>query len=139
MIQPTYVIYPQAVWLKEKGFDIPQNKMYSYGTPMFGHVKEVKFYNGDLHECASTPYNWNDWSNKPTATEYYSAPEQWLVIEWASLVHNIDIEARPVRYAGDIKTSYYQPYINGCIVNMSKFATKKEALSEAINEFLKMI
>jgi hypothetical protein len=67
------------------------------------------------------------------------SPQQWQVVEWASLVHNIDIESRPVRYAGDLKTSYYQPYINGCVVNMRKFATKQEALSEAINEFLKMI
>ena len=75
-----------------------------------------------------------------TETKYrHELLQQWQVVEWASLVHNIDIEARPVRYAGDIKTSYYQPYINGCIVNMSKFATKQEVLSEAINEFLKMI
>jgi hypothetical protein len=106
MIQPTYVTYTQAVWLKEKGFDIPQNKMYSYGPPMFGHVKEVKFYNGDLHECASTPYNWNDWSNKPTATEYYSAPEQWLVIEWLRVNHGIWIS---VKIAID-DTWYFEMY-----------------------------
>jgi hypothetical protein len=63
-------------------------------------------------------------------------PEQWQVIEWASLVHNIDIEARVVGYAGDIKTSYYQPYINGCIINISKFSTRQQAYSAAFDYFL---
>ena len=125
MIQPTYVIYPQAVWLKEKGFDIPQNKMYSYGTPMFGHVKEVKFYNGDLHECASTPYNWNDWSNKPTATEYYSAPEQWLVVEWLRINHGIWIEVRNT-YDGN----GYRCFFDG---KEHVFQTPQEAYSAAFD------
>jgi hypothetical protein len=68
-----------------------------------------------------------------------SIPEQWQIVKWASLVYNIDIEARPVRYAGDLKTSYYQPYINGSVANLKRFDTKQEALSNAIDEFLKQI
>lgn len=117
MIQPAYVTFEQAKKLKEKGFDVKT----SYNFDLTGEIHHIGLLNH------------NDSEKK------ISHPEQWQVVEWGSLVHNIEIEARPVRYAGDIKTSYYQPYINGCIVNMSRFATRQEALSEAINEFLKMI
>jgi hypothetical protein len=120
-IQPHYVDFNTAKLLKEKEFNEHCNSYYAE--------------NGFLHEGVG---NYNN-EDEDEEVSHYSRPEQWQVVEWASLVHNIDIEARPVRYAGDIKTSYYQSYINGCVVNMSRFATKQEALSEAINEFLKMV
>jgi hypothetical protein len=136
-MQPTYVTWKQAKLLKEKGFDVECTRFYvKPNSKIFGIDEHGRYY----------PIK-----NKPkelwivgncvalNITNVLLAPEQWQVVEWASLVHNIDIEARPVRYAGDIKTSHYQPYINGCIVNLKKFSTKQEALSEAINEFLKMI
>ncbi len=128
-IKPHYVGFNTAKLLKEKGFNLECRAFYledKLQTPKatIGNYNDIKWV--------------STWRNSPF-DDTTSAPEQWVVVEWASLVHNIDIEARPVRYAGDVKTSYYQPYINGCIVNMSKFTTKQEALSEAISEFLKMI
>lgn len=126
-MKPHYVTFEQAKLFKELGFDEPCNRFYNN--------------NGDISDVLE-PEDIKYFSNKKADVQQTfacMAPEHWQVIEWASLVHNIDIEARPVRYAGDIKTSYYQPYINGCSVNMSKFTTRQEALSEAINEFLKMI
>jgi hypothetical protein len=120
MIQPTYVTFEQAKLLKSKGFNETCSMRYN-----------------EEGEFTATKLGMNGFPNDYSSS--YSAPEQWQVVEWASLVHNIDIEARPVRYAGDIKTSYYQSYINGCVLNFSKFTTKQEALSEAINEFLKII
>jgi hypothetical protein len=127
-ITPNYCSFEQCKWLKEKGFDLVTRTAYDYKIYQPSNL---------FHENIEVINNAKNYSN--SEYERFQRPEQWQVIEWASLVHNIDIEARPVRYAGDIKTSYYQPYINGCIVNMSKFATRQEALSEAINEFLKMI
>jgi len=117
-IKPTYATFEQTKYFASKGLEMPK-----YGDHFYT-------YNGQIKQA---PYK------VQVLEDELPVIEQWQVVEWASLVHNIDLEARPVRYAGDVKTSYYQPYINGCIVNMSKFATRQEALSEAINEFLKMI
>jgi hypothetical protein len=116
-MEPKYVTFEQAKWLFEKDYPLT-----------------AKCFNEEGKECTVSIV-----VRRITDSTYYPRPEQHQVVEWASLVHNIDLEARPVRYAGDVKTSYYTSYINGCIVNMSKFATRQDALSEAINEFLKMI
>jgi len=99
-IKPTYVSFEQAKLLKEKGFNVRLKKVYNV-----------------LGELWDSHYQYMVNSN-PDCGAAFVAPEQWVVVEWALLVHNIDIEARPVRYAGDKSTSYYQPYINGCIVNL---------------------
>jgi len=49
----------------------------------------------------------------------YFAPEQWLAIEWISIVFDVEIEARPVRYAGE-KTSFYEATINCCAIPPKK-------------------
>jgi hypothetical protein len=114
-IEPDYVEFYQAVLFKDKGFHSVKCLAYTLeGFPVKNYCYNLE---GDK--------------------QWIARPEQWQVIKWASLVHNIDIEARPVRYAGDIKTSYYQPYINGCIINMSKFATKEKAYSAAFDYVLK--
>ena len=110
-IKPTYVTFEQAQGFKDKGLDF----WCKYRYTDFNGIIRLEEDASELHPVA---------------------PEQWQVIEWASLVHNIDIEARPVRYAGDIKTSYYQSYINGCIINMSKFSTRQQAYSAAFDYVL---
>jgi hypothetical protein len=133
-IQPSYATPEQAKKLKEKGFNVECRNYYLEKDKALYEGFEDEYW-GD-YRCI----NWNvDVIGIKPFRGFVSAPEQWQIVEWASLVHNIDIEARPVRYAGDTKTSHYSSYINGCIVNMSKFSTRKDALSEAINEFLKMI
>lgn len=154
-IEPSYATFEQSKILKQKGF-ISRTTSYYFSDGEFrtfeirstyGYYGEE--YNVDLDEFY---YNWNDnyvqkkngdtcfgCKNNPNYFETYSAPEHWQIVEWASLVHNIDIEARPVRFAGDEKTSYYQANINGCVANMNKYSTRKEALSASIDEFLKMI
>jgi hypothetical protein len=133
-IKPTYVTFEQAKRINNRISN--QNKIY-YLDKEGNEITDEFIINKYTSKNLKVPVV--DDAKSAFADTYMSKPEQWQVVEWASLFHNIDIEARPVRYAGDIKTSYYQPYINGSIVSMSKFETRPKALSEAINEFLKMI
>jgi len=154
-IEPTYVTFEQAKWLKEKGFDKKVHQYFQFIRNKSSKLNETwQFTHSSFlvreSDAAMSPdegkngveisaYSdriFRDYNFK-TSEDFISVPEQHTVVEWASLVHNIDIEARPVRYAGDIKSSYYQPYINGCIVNMSKFETRQEAYSSAF-EYIRL-
>lgn len=68
-----------------------------------------------------------------------SAPTQSLLQKWLREVHHIDIEARGCRYAGDMVTDHYQPYVNGAVLNLKKYPTYEEALEFALTEALKLI
>jgi hypothetical protein len=117
----------QCIDLKAKGFNVPVLSFYST-------------HNNSLHSWAigKRNYHYIDlFQNHNSFVDRVSAPEFWQIVEWASLSHNIEIEARPVIFAGDLKASYYQPYINGCVANLKKFATRKDALLEAIKNFIK--
>ena len=92
-IQPTYVTYNQAVWLKEKGFDIHCD--YFYVTPkskIFGIDEHNRYYprkniSKKLHkigDCAVVNID-----------HLIQAPEQWLVIEWLRLNHGIEVVVIP--------------------------------------------
>lgn len=82
------ISFETARLAKEKGFDIPQNKMYSYGKDMFEYIDKVKFHDGTKHQCSETPYNWNDGKSQ-TATKYFSAPTQSLLQKWLREIHKI--------------------------------------------------
>jgi hypothetical protein len=66
----------------------------------------------------------------------YNAPEHWMVVEWFDQEFSIDVESRPIRYAGDEKTSFYQPTINGSMIDLKKFNTKKESFEYVFNHVL---
>ena len=69
----------------------------------------------------------------------YLAPTQSLLQKWIRETYNIDIESRAVRFAGDEKSSYYQPYYNGSILTMKKFDSYEEALEEGLYQALLLI
>ena len=117
-IEPQYIDLACAKLLKDKNIDVACKMSMSEDDD-----RPLTFDTGKkLHINSKHPY--------------ISAPEIWQVIEWASLEHNTDIEARPIRYAGDEKTSYYQAYINGCSISMNKYTVKKDAYLTAIKQFL---
>ena len=70
MIQPTYVTYTQAVWLKEKGF----NEWCQFRYTDFNGIIKLEENASDLHPLA---------------------PEQWLVIEWLRVNHGIEVVVIP--------------------------------------------
>jgi hypothetical protein len=73
-IQPTYVTYKQAFWLKEKGFDEPcKNLINGAYAPHHLNITEL----GYLQQ------------NSEILENCYTIPEQWLVIEWLRVNHGI--------------------------------------------------
>jgi len=103
-IEPHYVEFSTAKLLKEKGFDLPTTHYYFEdgefkenvvtGTNYYG--EEYEFYLSEFNE------NWNDkWLTNKSGNrcfgcsknngyfETYSAPEQWMVIEWLRVKYDI--------------------------------------------------
>lgn len=132
------ISFETARLAKEKGFDIPQNKMYSYGKDMFEYIDKVKFHDGTKHQCSETPYNWNDGKSQ-TATKYFSAPTQSLLQKWLREVHKIHID---ICYQDDVYGYYYK---TTTIIDNTEsdesigFNTYEEALERGLQEGLKLI
>jgi hypothetical protein len=88
-IQPTYVTFEQAKWLKEKGFLYKTYKQYS---PNFNFLIDTDRSANCVigGECAikySDDYCW-------------AAPEQWQVIEWLRVNHGIWVYVRNFETVG---------------------------------------
>ena len=93
-MQEQLISFETAKLAKEKGFDIPQNKMYSFGCKMFSNIPEITFHDGNKYECFYEPYNWNDGIGFGS-TKYYSAPTQSLLQKWLRDVHKKDVYCWP--------------------------------------------
>ena len=70
-IKPTYVTFEQAKLLKKKGFNIPTNLCYADG------------------DNRALPFNCGNSKHINNKHPYYSAPEQWMVVEWIRLNYGI--------------------------------------------------
>lgn len=75
-IQPKYVSFEIAEWLSEKGFDVPCRYIYN----IVGGIEDWIEYADDFRY-----FNNSKWKSSP----YYSAPEQWQVMEWLRINHGI--------------------------------------------------
>jgi hypothetical protein len=91
-IKPEYVTPKQAVWLKEKGFKEVVNKYYHVGAISNG-VQEKWCNNQDIN---------SDFPDNP----YWSAPEQWAVLEWLRLNYRVDIQHTWLAGEGQPVTAY---------------------------------
>jgi hypothetical protein len=70
-IEPAYATFEQAKKLKEKGFNVP---CVNYYTPKFTvHGLRNLIRNSELDD-------------------FYSAPEQWQIVEWLRINHGIHVE-----------------------------------------------
>src|SRR3972149_4789732 len=73
-IEPTYCTFEQAKLLKEKGFDVPIYSVYYLDAIPPSITTRVSSLEGTLSGCE------------------LSAPEQWQVIEWLRIKHNLFIQ-----------------------------------------------
>lgn len=106
-IKPAYVTFEQAKLLKSKGFKLETN-CYYFEDHEFCQYKIVDTYGyyGDEYtvELDELYKNWNDaflqkkngdrcfgCSKDKVYFETYSAPEQWQVVEWLRITHDIHI------------------------------------------------
>jgi hypothetical protein len=71
VIEPTYVTFQQAKFLRDKGFNVPLRKVYNtLGQLWDSHYGTMS--NDDIDSGASC-----------------TAPEQWQVVEWLRIQHGI--------------------------------------------------
>ena len=71
-IKPTYVTFEQAKLLKEKGFNVKVK-------PFYNGLQNNEFVISDIIQTNNNLPKW------------YPAPEQWVVVEWLRLNHDIHI------------------------------------------------
>ena len=112
-IEPKYVTFEQAKWLKEIGFNLPTLNWYHKGNKKF-NTNDLLFSMNKL-------------------TDNYSAPEQWQIIEFLRINHGIWV------FVGrEPETGVYYPNID---VNkgdkyfdkFDDYDTPQKAYSAAIN------
>ena len=125
-IEPTYVSFEQVKWLKEKGFDVPCKQRFWVGFENEEHFQD---------DCISN--NWNDYDD--SSTVYYSAPEQWEVVEFLRINHGIWVWVRPYKdHAADNNNPIQHQmnvYKNGVTVS-KEFNSHEEAYSAAFDYIL---
>jgi hypothetical protein len=78
-VKPTYVDFNTAKWLKEKGFNEECRQRF-----WEDNNEDIMCFQDN---CSKS--NWNDYDDSQTI--YYSAPEQWQVVEWLRINYNIDV------------------------------------------------
>lgn len=123
-IIPKCVTFEQAKLLKEKGFDEPTNYYYYVDGKI--NTQKDKYHKGRLVD-------------RNIYEHQYAVPEQWMVIEWLRVVHNIWIEVhgwtkQPV--GDEIWEHCYQSFVNGDATDVSIFKTPQEAYSVAFDYVL---
>ena len=123
-MKPTYVTFEQAKLLKEKGFDLKSK----YHYPDLSEKQEI---------CLTT--DWNNFTDMAGNSEYFTAPEQWQVVEWLRVNHGIWIYLIP---AEDNK-NVYKPFFRGENIKdfhlTEFFNSPQEAYSAAFDYILKNI
>ena len=100
MIKPTYVNFGQAKLLKQNGFDVPCG--YKWGLTEHAENSNDIVIEGTVYSLychrdfgmyAIQIKNWNDElvyvGGEWVPLDAFSAPEQWVVVEWLRIVHGI--------------------------------------------------
>jgi hypothetical protein len=126
-IKPTYVTFEQAKWLKEKGFDVNCMNAYAEERLIDKKTGGDKF-TGIYRLVTKSRFH----------KRYYSAPEQWQVIEWLRVNHGIWIYSSWGTYY-DKTVWYYYISTTGkksSNNNDSRFKSPQEAISAAFDYIL---
>ena len=110
--------------LKQKEFNVlPEN------TQPTDYVWGYEFDEDDEEDTLKvTEFQWED----AIQSHKFLRPTHDVAKEWIRVNFNHDIESRGVRYAGDEKSSYYQAYVNGCVISMERYNTPSEAVEAAL-------
>jgi hypothetical protein len=137
-IQPHYVTFEQAKWLKEKGFDV--NVKSYYTTSEEFTPKDYYYFGNEINY--NSPVN-----DVNTINGTISRPEQHQVVEWLRVNHGIWIEVRHIKTFGinrfhimiwDYKNTedYMTIYHDGVGPGYKVWDTPQEAYSAAFDDIL---
>jgi hypothetical protein len=127
-MEPKYITFEQAKWLKEKGFDVPVKSMY--------HDEEFIYGGADYnHNNKEEQKLWNCLK--------LSAPEQYQVVDWLLEKHNLWVHCtKDGGWWFPIIENYYDENNQGTIIeDLSKmkkgyFNSPQEAYSAVFDYIL---
>jgi len=119
-VQEFYCSYEVSKLLQEKGFNVE--------TREYLDKNGVFFFSNYFRDNISI-------DDKKAG--FITTCSHALAIEWIRVNFGNDIESRGVRYAGDTHSSYYQSYIDGCIMSMTRYQSPAEATEAALLHTLK--
>jgi hypothetical protein len=123
-MEPKYITFEQAKWLKEKGFNEPCDSIYKEDGE-FQSYKNV----GDIrtHFNNSEPINPKTWHRYDT-----SAPEQHQVVDWLRVNHDIwvSVAVEDDKWFYGIKKIFNQ---YGVISNEIPYNSPQDAYSAAFD------
>jgi len=116
-IQPAYATFEQAKKLKEKGFNVP---CVNYYTPEFTvHGFNTSLINSELGD-------------------FYSAPEQWQIVEWLRVNHGIWVSVDMIYETSQIGFWYCirQSKEDDKAIDSNEYPTPTEAYQSAFDYIL---
>ena len=131
-IKPHYITFEQAKLLKEKGFDETCNAYFDLDKKitLFNDKDFNRSKNSDMY-----PYIFGE----------ITLPEQWQVIEWLRVNHNIEVFVTPLFSETRFNISYQNRkydaniIINGKYLFKKQFKSPQEAYSAAFSYILKEV
>lgn len=112
-IEPTYVTFEQAKWVKEKGFNLECETKFELNR----ELSQLNEYNGKM-----------DWNGVNYSRELISRPEQWQVVEWLDKNHNIYVHVQKHTRNG---LKCYSPFINNVPTKEDSFFNDFDSQQEA--------
>jgi hypothetical protein len=86
-IKPTYVTFEQAQWLKDKGFECESD----YNQWILSKDKDDDSKKFICHSDELESYTYIDEDTEHNVYHCLSLPEQWQVIEWLRVNHDIHV------------------------------------------------
>jgi hypothetical protein len=132
MIQPVYVTFEQAKWLKEKGFDEECSHSYKEVEPVILYQHQGKKYNNSFKKEWQNTVRKNSHMDNAIINRY-SAPEQHVVVEWLRIKYGIWVAVRGKEVMG------YEYFIEGkgeTLFSSNIYDTPQEAYSAAFDYVL---
>lgn len=117
-IEPTYVSFEQAKWLKEKGYK-----------------SKSRYYDGSGKLVSVPNISGNDYrhTNNYMQRFRWEAPEQWEVVEWFEQRFNVYIDTRCVNSTRGDNFEFCIHKMNDIIETKNGFNTRQEAYSAALD------
>jgi hypothetical protein len=124
-IKPTYVTFEQAKLLRDKGFDINTRTAYDYRTYQPSNLFE---------ENLEIINNAKNYSN--SEYERFQRPEQWQVVEWLRINHDIWISVQPNEPFTDNDWCFKIFKNNKLDISLEGYDSPQEAYSAAFDFIL---
>lgn len=117
-IEPTYVSFEQAKWLKEKGYK-----------------SKSRYYDGSgkLVSVPNIPENDYRHTNNYMQTFRWEAPEQSQVVEWLRLNHGIWVTAEMIPFEKGRFFEYSICDFDNCLKQNGVYESPQEAYSAAFD------